>query len=239
MPMQHAVRLTAVLLLLAACGDREEPRAGADPSAVDSAPRPEGPAAPGPAALPPATPVAIWQTNPVEGVRLTLGSPTVVETGPHTLLWPEGAADLAPPYTVRAELRKRAGRLHEGFGIVFGGTGLDGAEAGQAYSYFLVRGDGSWLVKRRDGAQTPVVRDWTRHPRISRDVDGAGRTNLLEVRVGADTTAFAVNGTEVARVPSAELAVGGRAGLRISHDLVVEVRGFSAAADAPAGPGAP
>lgn len=238
MPMQHAARTFAVLLLLAACGDREDPRVAAEPSVVDSALRPEGPGAPAPANPPPATPVSLWQSNPVEGVRLTLGSPTVVETGPHALLWPEGAADLAPPYTVRAELRKRAGRLHEGFGIVFGGTGLDGAEAGQAYSYFLVRGDGSWLIKRRDGAQTPVVRDWTRHPRISRDVDGAGRTNLLEVRVGMDTTAFAVNGTEVARVPSGELAVRGRAGLRMPHDVVVEVRDFGAAADAPAA-GAP
>jgi hypothetical protein len=236
MPMQHAVRLAAVLLLLAACGDREGPRAAADPSAVDSAPRPAGAGGPPAPAPVTGTPVTIWQTNPTSGVSLTLGSPTVVETGPHALLWPEGAADLAPPYTVRAELRKRSGRLHEGFGIVFGGTGLDGAEAAQAYSYFLVRGDGSYLIKRREGAQTPVVRDWTRHPRITRDADGTGRTNVLEVRVGADTTAFAVNGAEVARVPSADLAVRGRAGLRMSHDVAVEVRGFSAG---PAAPGAP
>ena len=227
MPMQHIARFIAVLLFAAACGDGGEPRAAGGPPAVDSGPRPgTPPAQAGPAA---------WRTNPGEGVTLTLGSPTVVETGPHTLLWQEGAADLAPPYTVRAELRKRAGRLHEGFGIVFGGTGLDGAENAQAYSYFLVRGDGSFLIKRRAGAQTPVVRDWTRHPRIARDADGTGRRNVLEVRVGADTTTFAVNGAEVARVPSGELAVQGRAGLRIAHDVVVEVGGFSAGAAAAAG----
>lgn len=226
MPMQHIARLLAVLLLAAACGDGSEPRAAGGPPAVDSAPRPGTT----PARAGPATSAAAWRTNPAEGVTLTPGAPTVVETGPHTLLWQEGAVDLAPPYTVRAELRKRAGRLHEGFGIVFGGAGLDGAEDAQAYSYFMVRGDGSFLIKRRAGAQTPVVRDWTRHPRIARDADGTGRPNVLEVRVGTDTTAFAVNGAEVARVPSGELAVQGRAGLRIAHDVVVEVGGFSAGA---------
>jgi hypothetical protein len=129
-------------------------------------------------------------------------------------------------------MRKRAGRLHEGYGIVFGGTALEGAEGAQAYSYFLVRGDGSFLVKRRTGAETPVVRDWTRHPRIARDADGTGRPNVLEVRVRADSAAFLVNGAEVARVPSAELAVRGRAGLRVAHDVVVEVMGYGAGAAA-------
>jgi len=173
---------------------------------------------------------AAWHTNPAAGPKVTPGAPTVVETGPHTLLWEEGAPELAPPYTVRAELHKRAGRLHEGYGILFGATGLEGAEEAQHYSYFLVRGDGSFLVKRREGAQTPVVLDWTRHPRINRDADGSGRANVLEARVGADTTVFAVNGAEVARVPSASLAVRGRAGLRIAHDVVVEVGAFSAGA---------
>lgn len=225
-PMQHRLPSLALLVLAACGGGADRPDTGA--SAVDSALRPTGPAAP--AAAPAAA--AAWRANPAEGVTVTPGAPAVVETGPHTLLWQEGAAELAPPYTVRAELRKRAGRLHEGFGLVFGGTGLEGAEDAQAYSYFLVRGDGSFLVKRRAGAETPVVRDWTRHPRIARDADGTGRPNVLEVHVGVDSATFAVNGAEVARVPSAELAVRGRAGLRIAHDVVVEVAGFSAGAAA-------
>jgi hypothetical protein len=226
--MQRIAIPLAVLVLAAGCGDRERP-GSTDLSAVDSALRPGAPAG----EARPAAPAAAWRTNPADGVTLTPGAPTVVETGPHTLLWQEGAPELAPPYTLRAEMRKRAGRLHEGYGIVFGGAGLEGAEAAQAYSYFLVRGDGSFLVKRRAGAETPVVRDWTRHPRINRDADGTGRPNVLEVRVAADSTAFVVNGAEVAKVPSTELAVQGRAGLRIAHDVVVEVRGYSADAGMP------
>lgn len=227
MPMRHPVLSLALLVVAAGCGDRATPPGAADVSAVDSALRP-GAAIVG--VQPPAAGAA-WRTNPLDGVTVTPGDPTVVETGPHTVLWQDDAPALSPPYTLRAEMRKRAGRLHEGYGIAFGGSQLGGDETQQAYSYFLVRGDGSFLVKRRAGGETPVVRDWTRHPRINRDADGTGRPNVLEVRVDADTTVFVVNGAEVARVPSAELAVEGQAGLRIAHDVVVEVMGFGAAAD--------
>lgn len=231
--MRSMLRITSfsLFLFLAACGGERDPRAAAPP-ADSSAPAAETPQ--------PASPsVSAWRSNPAQGVTVTPGDPTTVEVGPHAVLWPEGAAELAPPYTLRAELRKRSGRLHEGFGLVFGGTGLDGAEAAQAYSYFLVRGDGSFLIKRRAGAETPVVRDWTRHPRINRDADGTGRPNVMEVRVGVDSATFLVNDAEVAKVPSAELAVRGTAGLRVSHDVVLEVRGFQAAADSAAAAGAP
>ena len=220
-PMSRILPLS-LLLLLAACG--ADGGRAAPARANDSTP-------PAPAS-PDSQPAAAWRANPAQGVAITPGVPTVVEAGPHAVLWQEGAPELAPPYTVRAELRKRSGRLHEGFGIVFGATALEGGEAEQAYSYFLVRGDGSFLVKRRAGAETPVVQDWTRHPRINRDADGSGRPNVLEVRVAADSAAFLVNGAEVARVPSSALAVRGRAGLRVAHEVVLEVAGFHAGADA-------
>jgi hypothetical protein len=230
--MPRTVPILLSLALLAACRGDADRELSANPPADSAAPAPGD--SPAPAAVPSA-----WRMNPAQGTTLTPGATTVVETGPHTVLWPEGAAELAPPYTVRAELRKRSGRLHEGYGLVFGGTGLDSAEAAQGYSYFLVRGDGSFLVKRRAGAETPVVQDWTRHPRITRDADGTGRPNLLEARVGADTTVFLVNDAEVARIPSSALAVRGAAGLRVSHEVVLEVAAFQAGADSAAAAGAP
>lgn len=172
---------------------------------------------------------AAWRTNPAGGLSLSGGPDSVViETGPHTILWPSGQQELAPPYTVRATFEKRRGRLHEGYGVLFGGSGLEGPEQGQVYSYFLVRGDGSFLVKRRQGAETPVVRDWTQHPSIRRDVDETGRPNQLEVAVSDTVAVFRVNGAEVARVPTAELSVRGVAGVRGAHECLLVVRGFSA-----------
>ena len=170
-----------------------------------------------------------WRANPGDGVEVRARGDTVtVETGPHAILWDAGVDELAPPYTLRARLQKRAGRLHEGVGLLFGGMGLEGPEGGQVYSYFLVRGDGSFLVKRRQGAETPVVRDWTTHPSVRRDAEEGGRPNVLEVQVGEADVVFRVNGAEVARVPAADLSVRGRAGLRASHDVVLEVAGFRA-----------
>jgi hypothetical protein len=165
-------------------------------------------------------------------VQASGGDSLVMTTGQHSILWDAAAGELAPPYTLRATLTKREGRLYEGVGLLFGGSGLEGPESGQVYSYFLVRGDGSYLVKRRQGAETPVVRDWTAHPAIRRDDEGRGRPNELEVRVGEADVAFLVNGAEVARVPAGELSVRGRAGVRAAHDVTLAVGGFAAAAGA-------
>jgi hypothetical protein len=168
-----------------------------------------------------------WRSNPEAGEALTATPDSMtIETGPHTILWPADAKPLAPPYTVRATFTKHRGRLHEGYGILFGGSGLDGPEAGQAYAYLLVRGDGSFLVKRRQGLETPVVEDWTQSPAIRRDVDEEGRPNELEVAVTDSVVVFRVNGSEVARVPAAQVPTRGIAGVRTSHECLLAVTGF-------------
>jgi hypothetical protein len=205
-----------VLLVLAACG-------GEGGAPADSAREPVR------APAPPAPPVPhSWRANPAASRIALSGDTLTVETGTHAILWDETTPELAPPYEVSATLRKRSGRLHEGIGLLFGGTGLEGPEAGQVYTYFLVRGDGSFLVKRRQGAETPVVVDWTRDPAIRRDAEGGGRPNELRVAVGEAEAVFFINGREVTRIPSADVAVRGRAGLRAAHGVQVEVTDFHA-----------
>ena len=216
---------TLLLALLAAACDRGD--------AAQGVPGPQQAVSAGALQVPAPSARHGWRSNPAGAdVQASGGDSLVMTTGPHSILWDDAAGDLAPPYTLRATLTKRDGRLHEGVGLLFGGSGLEGPESGQVYSYFLVRGDGSYLVKRRQGAETPVVRDWTAHPAIRRDHEGRGRPNVLEVRVGESEVAFVVNGAEVARVPAGELSVRGRAGVRAAHDVTLSVGGFAASAGA-------
>lgn len=232
------MRLASILGLLApllvACGSDPapgDPAPGAAPSAGASAPVvPADGAGPSATAGAPATSAVAgpWLSRPAEGVRVSGDAPLTVETGPHVVLWPEGAPALSAPYALSATLRKRAGRLHEGYGLVFGGDPLDAPEAQQRYGYFLVRGDGSFLIKRRDGAETQVVRDWTTHPAVRRDESGDGRPNALRVEVLDAEVVFYVNDAEVARVPASELHTAGVPGIRGAHDVRLEIVGFQA-----------
>lgn len=172
-----------------------------------------------------AAPAVAWRSSPGADLEINGGAPTRVRTGPHAVVWEQGEV-LRPPYRLEATLRKREGRLHEGYGLLFGGSNLDGPEAEQHYSYFLVRGDGSFLIKRRDGSAIPVVRPWTAHPSVPRDTDAGGGPVQLEVEVGEAEAIFRAGGAEVARIPAAELDTEGYPGLRVSHDLDLAVDGW-------------
>ncbi len=139
-------------------------------------------------------------------------------------LWRTDAQPDRSPYAVKVTLHKRAGRQHEGYGILFGGRNL-GTDNAQ-YSYVMIRGDGAVLVKKRDGASLPVVRDWHVVPAVRQDDAAHTATNLLEVRVTATEVIVRVNDTEVERIPSRELFTSGIAGLRVSHQMEVDAVGF-------------
>jgi hypothetical protein len=174
----------------------------------------------------PAAQATGWRTAPTEGVRLSGLDPLIVETDPHVVLWPVESTALEAPYRVEAHVEKLSGRLYEGYGIVFGGDPLDAPESEQRYAYFLVRGDGAFLVKLRELRETPVVQDWTAHAAVNRDGD-EGASNHIAVEVRADSVIFLVNGTEVSRLPADQLRITGLAGLRVAHHVRLAVRGFT------------
>jgi len=114
------------------------------------------------------------------------------------------------------------------YGLVFGGSGLEGAA--QSYIYFMVAQDGTWLVKRRDGDATKEI-SAKKHADVVKRPDASGKsTNALEVRVTSDKIEYVVNGTTVTTTPRTGLTAktDGIYGIRINHALEVQVDGFGA-----------
>ena len=92
-----------------------------------------------------------------------------------------------------------------------------------AVSYFVVREDGQFLIKKRMGSEIPTLVDWTEHAAVN-TLDAQGRsTNTLTVEVGSDLVHFLANGTEVRTLPRSAVDTDGIVGLRINHLLDVHV----------------
>lgn len=147
-----------------------------------------------------------------------------ITTGPAGIFW-------NPSLTASGEFRAEmevflfdpAGR-REAFGIFFGGNDLQGT--GQAYTYFLIRDGGQFLVKRRAGEQTPTLLEWTSHPAVQAYADrgeDASVRNVLTVEAGRESVRFLINGQEVGSLPRDGIAVDGVVGIRVNHALNLHV----------------
>ena len=159
------------------------------------------------------------------GVRfMTMGGGFHVMTGPAAIFYrPDQQKSGA--YEVSATFQQMEPATHpEAYGVIIGGSGLDGAN--QKYTYFLVRQDGQFLIKRRAGAQTPTVTDWTANKAIQKTEGTTKGTNTLAVAVGQDKVRFLVNGTEVSSAAAAQVDTNGIAGIRVNHNLNVHIDRF-------------
>jgi hypothetical protein len=133
------------------------------------------------------------------------------------------------PFTVSAGMEEREAPLYheEAYGLFVGGQHLKDPD--QKYTYFLVRGSGHYLIKRRDGAETPTLVDWTASEAVPKVATAGGSAmNALEIRVQPDVTRFFINGVEVEALPTETVQPYGLAGLRVNHMLNVAVRDFRA-----------
>jgi hypothetical protein len=115
----------------------------------------------------------------------------------------------------------------EYYGLIFGGSGLEGAS--QSYLYFMVTDDGTYLIKRREGSSTQGVSPKTPSPAVKKPDASGSATNALEVRVMSDKVEFVINGTVVNTMPKtgATAKTDGIYGMRINHQLDVQIDGFA------------
>ena len=113
------------------------------------------------------------------------------------------------------------------YGLVFGGSSLEGAE--QNYLYFVVAQNGTWLIKSRTGDATATISPKTPNDAVKKPEADGKSVNALEVRVGADKIDFVVNGVVVHSEPkSGALAkTDGIYGIRVNHLLEVQIDGLS------------
>ena len=146
-----------------------------------------------------------------------------ITVGPGVTLYREN--DMATGnYKISAIIEQLSSKGHgHGTGLIFGGKDMQGAD--QVYSYFLVRGDGSYIIKTRTGSSTTEIRGWTKNAAIN-ESEVANMTNEVAVSVADGNVIFTVNGTEVDRVPVADLYTDGIVGLRLNHNLDMHIDGF-------------
>jgi hypothetical protein len=173
------------------------------------------------AAYPAGWAVRVDRDAPADSVWLMdHGTELHAATGPVGAVYYNAGWARSGDYTYAARFRQpKASRHPEAYGLVIGGSGLDGAA--QRYSYFLIRQTGEFFIADRRGETRTKVVDWTPHAAINKVEGAAGASNVLGVAVQGADVVFSVNGQEVARRPKAGLSTDGVAGFRVNHHLEV------------------
>lgn len=140
-----------------------------------------------------------------------------VKTGPAHILY--SPADTAKSrYIASATFEQLDAPAHpEAFGVFVGGSKL--GSAGARYTYFLVRGDGSYMVKVRDGATTRTITDWTAQPSIPKQDDAGKALYGIRIEVRDKAANVSVNGIPIATITGKGIPLDGIAGVRINHNL--------------------
>jgi hypothetical protein len=153
------------------------------------------------------------------GYHLTLG--------PATILYRKADRANGSFHTLATFHQMKKLEHAEGYGLFMGGQALDGKD--QKYTYFLVRDDGTFLIKRRDGDKTSeVTKGWTANAAVKKGDAEGKTTNLLEIDAKLNTSKidFKVNGQTVYTADAKTTGVKGIVGLRANHNLDLHVEGF-------------
>jgi hypothetical protein len=217
--------LSVFALALAACGGGEPETSTSDaPTAAESAsmdPMTE--------AVEMGGPLGGWygradgDASTDEVVVTREGDTWQIDNGPAVVLWHPGV-EASGDYTLSATFSQISGKgMVHGTGLVFGGSAIDGPD--QAYTYFMIRGSGDFLVKTRQGDETFWVAPtdgWTQTDAVNQTDENDQHTNDLAVQIDGDDAVFMINGTEVLRIAKSEIPADGLYGVRANHQMTVQ-----------------
>jgi hypothetical protein len=217
--MLHSFR-TAVYATLLACGAAAGVAAQADPDRPVS----------GGGTLPPGWRARTDGNRPLANVKFdSMSVGHHVTLGPAAIFWRD-ADNATGSYTVEAKFWQFPSDTHrdhrEGYGLLIGGSALQAA--GERYTYFLIRDDGMFLVKRRMGDSTwAVTTGWTANEAVLKRAATADTTkpleNTLMIRVTPTDVTFLANGKPVYTAKANDVDASGIVGFRVNHNLNVHL----------------
>lgn len=219
--MLHPFRTTVYATLLA-CGAAAGLVAQADPDRAVA----------GGGTLPPGWHARTDGNRPLTNVKFdSMSVGHHVTLGPASIFWRDADAATGS-YTVEAKFWQFPSDTHrdhrEGYGLFIGGSAL--SAAGQRYTYFLIRDDGMYLVKRRMGDSTwAVTNGWTANDAVAKRDSGPAPENAqqlentLTIRVTPASATFLVNGKLVYTAKASDVDAGGIVGFRVNHNLNVHL----------------
>ena len=157
-----------------------------------------------------------------------MGKGLHVTTGPAIILYRADTKGTGPFHTLATFTQTKPSQHAEGYGLFVGGQDLDGA--GQKYIYFLVRQDGSYLIKRREGEKTTdVSKGWVQSAAVKKPeaqglVDQPARGGQ---QAGSEPGRLPGERAGGLRAPTPRtMALDGIVGLRVNHNLDVHIEGF-------------
>jgi hypothetical protein len=157
---------------------------------------------------------------------VVMGKGYHVTLGPAAIFWRASDKVDGPFHSVVLFTQTKRSEHPEGYGIFVGGQGLTGDA--EKYTYFIIRQDGKFLIKRRDGAGTMnLTSNWTAHPAIVQPNVAGETTNRLEVTISKNRLSFAINGKEVYTADPRLVDGNGIVGLRVNHNLDLHIDEFA------------
>lgn len=153
----------------------------------------------------------------------TMGTGFHVTSGPAAIWWSE-KGKVNGPFTASATFRQTKAPTHpEAYGMFFQGNKLNAADL--SYAYFIVRGDGKFMINHRAGKEIHKIVPWTDNAAIVKQDAKGVATNTMTIDASKpDSVRLMVNGKQVHALDVAHLgSMAGNVGLRVNHNLDVHV----------------